>query len=52
MCQKCVDLLNEILPADMPWDDKVDVLWNHTAYPSAQPETIEGQLREYRESND
>ena len=49
MCQQCYDNLNKLLPNEMSWDDKVNVLWNYTAFPAGGPETIERQLREFVE---
>ena len=47
MCQQCVNNLIDLLPNDMPWDARMDVLWNHTAFPAGGPDTIERQLQEY-----
>jgi len=47
MCQQCVDNLETLLPDDMPWDAKMDVLWNHTAFPAGSADTVEKQLKEY-----
>ena len=47
MCQQCLDNLNKYFPDNMPWDKKMDVMWNFTAFPAGGPETIERQLKKY-----
>ena len=52
MCQKCVNNLIDLLPDDMPWSERMDVLWNQTAFPAGSAETVERQLREYMDRRD
>ncbi len=50
MCQQCVNNLIDLLPDDMSWSERMDVLWNYTAFPAGSPETVERQLREYADN--
>ena len=47
MCQQCVNNLIDLLPDDMAWDERVDVLWGRTAFPAGSAETVERQLKEF-----
>ncbi|KKL14102.1 hypothetical protein LCGC14_2519130 [marine sediment metagenome] len=47
MCQQCVNNLIDLLPDDMTWDERVDVLWSRTAFPAGNAETVERQLKEF-----
>ena len=47
MCQQCANNLIDLLPNDMPWDKRMDVLWNFTAFPAGSAKTVERQLKEY-----
>ncbi len=47
MCQQCVNNLIDLLPDEMTWDERMDVLWNQTAFPAGDANTIERQLKEF-----
>ena len=49
MCQQCVNNLIDLLPVKMTWDERMDVLWGHTAFPAGSAETVERQLKEFVE---
>jgi len=49
MCEQCLKNLETLLPDNMPWDERVAVLWNNTAFPAGSADTIERQLKEYSE---
>lgn len=44
MCQKCVDLCNELMPG-ISLDEMARFLWNATAFPFANWEMQEQQIR-------
>ena len=47
MCQQCVNNLIDLLPDEMTWDERMDVLWNQTAFPAGDANTVERQLKEF-----
>lgn len=48
MCQQCIDHVRRIFP-DLPEQDIGHLLLGATAFPLAQPDTIEKQLLELKE---
>ena len=50
MCQQCVNNLIDLLPDDMSWSARMDVLWSYTAFPAGDADTVERQLKEYAET--
>ncbi len=47
MCQQCVNNLIDILPDAMPWSERMHILWEYTAYPMGDAETVERQIKEF-----
>lgn len=43
MCRECFDAVNEVFP-DESEDEKMDILWNFTAFPFGNPEQVRKQL--------
>jgi len=51
MCQQCLNHARRIFP-NLPDSDIGELLFGATAFPFAQPETIEKQLLELKEQTD
>jgi len=47
MCQQCVNNLIDILPDAMPWSERMHILWEYTAYPMGDAETVGRQIKEF-----
>jgi len=48
MCEQCWNTVSKLFPEKSD-SERVDLLWNVTAFPAGNPETIARQLREYKE---
>ena len=51
MCQKCADAMDKYFP-NLTDEEKMDILWNATAFPAGCGETVARQLKEAKESTD